>query len=81
MIHNFTATAYEVAECNYNNLVFYNFINPNGIDKTQMKWETIELADATKNPIEFKTGKINRYPAITVEFTGMRPGDKVILDD
>lgn len=80
MIHNFTATAYEVAECNYNNLVFYNFINPNGIDKTQMKWETIELADATKNPIEFKTGKINRYPAITVEFTGMRPGDKVILD-
>lgn len=81
MIHNFTATAYEIAECNYNNLIFYNFINPNNIDKIQIKWETIELDKMIKNPAALKkVGKINRYPAITVEFKDMRPGDKIILD-
>ena len=81
MLHNFTATAYEVAEFNYNNLIFYRFVNPNGIDKTQMKWATVELATINNGVVEYKTGQLNDYPAITVEFTGMMPGDKVWLDD
>ena len=81
MLHNFTATAYEVAEFNYNNLIFYRFVNPNGIDKAQMKWATVELAIANNGIVEYKTGQLNDYPAITVEFTGMMPGDKVWLDD
>lgn len=81
MLHNFTATAYEVAEFNYNNLIFYKFVNPNGIDKAQMKWATVELAIANNGIIEYRTGQLNDYPAITVEFTGMMPGDKVWLDD
>lgn len=81
MLHNFTATAYEVAEFNYNNLIFYRFVNPNGIDKAQMKWATVELATINNGIVEYKTGQLNDYPAITVEFTGMMPGDKVWLDD
>ena len=81
MLHNFTATAYEVAEFNYNNLIFYKFVNPNGIDKAQMKWATVELATANNGIIEYRTGQLNDYPAVMVEFTGMMPGDKVQLDD
>ena len=81
MLHNFTATAYEVAEFNYNNLIFYRFVNPNGIDKAQMKWATIELATINNGAVEYRTGQLNNYPAITVEFTGMMPGDKIWLDD
>lgn len=80
MIHNFTATAYEIAELNYDNLVSYGFINSNKIDKTQLKWETVELAVANKDGIEYKYGQLNKYPAVTVEFTGMRPGDIILLD-
>ena len=81
MLHNFTATAYEVAEFNYNNLIFYRFVNPNGINKTQMKWATVELATINNGAVEYRTGQLNDYPAIMVEFTGMMPGEKVWLDD
>jgi hypothetical protein len=81
MIHNFTATAYEVAEFSYDNLVFYNFVASNKIDKAQMKWETVELATNNNGIIEYKHGQINRYPAVMVEFTGLMPGSIVYLDD
>lgn len=78
MLHTFNCTAYEIAEYNYNNLEKYEFITVEEESIKQMRWETIELwkMDPSETNI-----KLNKHPAAMLEFIGMTPGEKVIIDD
>ena len=44
MLHNFSCSAYETADFNYNNMRNRNFISIGNTDKTLTRWTTIELA-------------------------------------
>jgi len=45
MLHTFTSQAYEIAECNYENLVNYGFINTTAPSKYVGLWRTYQLTD------------------------------------
>lgn len=81
MLHTFSATAYEIADFNYNNLNSYNFINIQDPSIKTMRWETIEFTKKDKNgKAVYRTGEIlNTYPIQTVRFLDMMPGDRIEL--
>lgn len=79
MIHNFSATAYEIADYNYKNMLKYNFIVLADKKRFERKWETVPFYTSEKG---FFNGIVNPLkPAITAEFNGMRPGDMIIVDE
>lgn len=45
MLHNFSTTAYEMAECNYENLKKLNIIHPDEINYNFLLWKTIRLSE------------------------------------
>lgn len=50
MLHNFSATAYEIADFNYNNLIKYNMINSQSeLEETYLKFTTIPLMTTDDN--------------------------------
>ena len=50
MLHTFSATAYEVADNTYQNLIQYNIITPNKeTDNIRQTWSSLNLHDLTKN--------------------------------
>lgn len=81
MIHTFNATAYEVANFNYDNLSSYNFIKLQDPNVKTMRWETVDFTKKDENgKAYYRTGEIlNSYPVQTVRFIDMMPGDKVTL--
>lgn len=81
MIHTFNATAYEVADFNYDNLSSYNFIKLQDPNTKTMCWETVDFTKKDENgKVVYRTGEIlNNYPVQTVRFIDMMPGDKVTL--
>ena len=78
MLHTFSATAYEVAEYNYNNLGTYGFISTEDPTEQQIRWETIEL---NKTGIGQAGVNLLNYRAIALKFEGMVPGDRVYIND
>jgi len=59
MLHNFSATAYEIADFSYENLIKYNMINSQTeLEETYLKFTTIPLMTTDANyakvsPINF----------------------------
>jgi hypothetical protein len=45
MLHSFSTTAYEIAECNYDNLVRFGFIKTKEPSDFVGLWKTYNLAD------------------------------------
>lgn len=45
MLHNFSTTAYEMANCDYDNLSSLGIISPNKIDYNFLQWRTVRLAE------------------------------------
>jgi hypothetical protein len=43
MVHTFNATAYEIAEYNYENLNEFDFIHLKDPEVPQLRWETIKF--------------------------------------
>jgi hypothetical protein len=43
MLHNFSATAYEIAKCDMTNLMYYNLIDTSENFSTQTRWVTVDL--------------------------------------
>lgn len=77
VLHNFNSTAYEVAECNFNNLKANNFIVTNNLTVKTIRWDTIKLD---------KTGigseqNLLKYKAIALRLEGLIPGDKIYIND
>ena len=48
MLHNFTATAYEVADCTYENLLKYNILKIEDLDFHFMLWKTLRFVEPLK---------------------------------
>lgn len=90
MLHTFTATAYEIAEFNADNLAYYNLIDPRETLETQTRWVTIDIhkrvyeyLDSTGKSLEEAIGdkiKLNKRNAISVDFIDMMPGAHMLLD-
>ena len=79
MLHTFNATAYEIAEFNYQNLSNFGFIQLEDPEVAQLRWETIEFTKKDENgKFIYKTGEqVNNHPVYTVRFVDMMPGDKI----
>lgn len=77
MLHSFNATAYEIAEHNYDNLTKYNLISTADPTVEQLRWETIQL---NKSGIATKKNILN-YKAVALRFEGMVPGDRIYIND
>lgn len=74
MLHSFSATAYEVAENTYENLLGAGMIITSDPTKRQMRWETIEVippADPGEEGLELLAHK----PALSLQIEDMTPGD------
>lgn len=78
MLHTFTATAYEIAEYNYQNLNELGLISVGDPTVAQLRWETIEL---NKLPnLNADTNLLN-YKAVSLRLEGLIPGEKLYIND
>lgn len=78
MLHNFTATAYEIDECSDENLIKYGITSVDDPTVPQLRWETINL---DKFGIGDEDKNILNYKAASLHFEGMIAGDKLHIDD
>jgi hypothetical protein len=76
MLHNFSCTAYEIAECTSENLRAYNLLRYEDRDIYVPMWKTIDLSGTS--PTEVLTLNIPQDGDITsLRFDDMRPGEYV----
>jgi hypothetical protein len=80
LLHTFNGTAYEIADCTYENLIQNNFIKVINNDDIQfLNWKTIELSQKDEYG-EYKYCSnmvLNNQPTKSVEFLNMRPGQLI----
>lgn len=75
MLHTFTATAYQIADFNYQTLLKYNFLDPYSNDLSYYAYETVPFVT---NGV-YKFGKINNYTiAGWMQIQGTLPGSYVL---
>lgn len=77
MLHTFTATAYEIADFNYENMADLGLISTQDPTTEQLRWETIEL---NQDGLGGEDNILN-YVAVALRFEGMVPGDRLWIDD
>lgn len=75
MLHTFSATAYEVAEYNYDNLSKYEILKTSDPSTQQLRWKTILFPDY---PIENGVN-ILEETAAAIKLEGMIAGDKIVI--
>ena len=82
LLHSFTCTAYEIADFNYDNLLYYNLISVDNLTFNHLLYKTIPLsetgwltgteydpeADGDKNPFLDEKGNPIKYPKGEVDF-------------
>lgn len=94
MLHNFSATAYEIAEFNAANLEKFKIIDAAESLEEQMQWSSVYLPDlydtyhvldangkeisSSVQPVQLNT---EQRRAFSVRFTDMIPGSFIYLDD
>lgn len=73
MLHTFSATAYEIDDCNYQTLNQYNFVNAVEPSTKQLRWESVLLNSEVDNLLD--------YAAVGLDITGALPGTMIYIDD
>lgn len=91
MLHTFSATAYEIAECTSEQMTYYGFIDPQETLESQMRWVTVDIKEAVDNYLEKNKKELNQVigntiqlisrDTLTVDFVDMIPGAHVIIGD
>ena len=91
MLHTFSATAYEIAECTSERMTYYGFIDPQETLESQMRWVTVDIKEAVDNYLEKNKKELNQVigntiqlisrDTLTVDFVDMVPGAHVIIGD
>ena len=83
MLHSFSSTAYEIAECNYSNLNSFNFITVEEPEITQTRWATINLFEKSSKEIFEERIQLlpDQHLATSIHFQDMMPGDKIYIDN
>ena len=80
MLHEFTSTAYEIADFNYQSLVNLGLLTFSEIDDTSMQWSSLLMSDLDKEQdensysISFKNKELTNFQCIN-----FMPGDKIIV--
>lgn len=75
MLHTFNCTAYEIAECNYENLKSLGVVQLNSLNEIQsLYWKTIDLNDYSLSE--------NLIPSLvqSIRFYDMVPGTKISIN-
>lgn len=73
MLHNFSGTAYEIAEYNYENLCKYNFIETNNYKYESLNFTTVDLSDpGISSGMEINK---NGYTLQNIRFDNMPVGE------
>lgn len=73
MLYTFNCTAYEIAECNYENLKNYGIYNLDSLHtRKEIWWNTIDLSKDNNN-------EINLQNLHTIRLFDMTPGDQLTL--
>lgn len=83
LIHTFNSTAYEVAECNYENLNKYGFISITEPNILQTRWMTIRLYEKSISTVNETIPYIElmqHTQATSVYFYDMLPGEMVYIN-
>ena len=91
MLHTFSATAYEVAECTSEWMTYYGFIDPQESLESQMRWVTVDIKTAVDEYLEKNRKKLNEAigdtiqlisrDTLSLDFVDMVPGAHVIIAD
>lgn len=74
MLHTFSCTAYEIADYNYSTFSEMGFIKIKALNNYSLQWETLLLKD-----IEDINENLLAYPATTLRFDDMTPGDIISI--
>ena len=83
MLHTFNCTAYEIAECNYQNLKNLGIIQLNSLNQNQsLCWKTIRLNDYSSQLQKNKIINSNLidYPVQSINFYDMIPGSQILIN-
>ena len=94
LIHTFNSQAYEMAECNYKNLLAHGIIQENVINPVVLKWKTVnikkDILDIINEEEDEKNGniinqggikyvKLNKDVITTFKIDGLIPGTVILL--
>lgn len=77
MLHTFSATAYEIDDCNYQTLDKYGFIQLAEQPMQQIRWESIVLNEERQD----ENYNLLNYTAIGLDIQGATPGELIYIDD
>lgn len=91
MLHTFSATAYEIAECTSEQMTYYGFIDPQETLESQMRWVTVEIKALVDDYLEKTNQELSQAigdtiqlisrDTISVDFIDMVPGAHIIISD
>ena len=88
LLHTFTSTAYEMADCTYDNLVNYGIITKNNITAAELQWKTLLASDImAQNTNEIQAFnnidyvRINNNTINTLALEGLIPGTIIYILD
>ena len=80
MLHNFTSNAVEIADCTYENLVEYGFLNVNSPSKYVGLWRSYQLGDPDLLNTDGNTEIIFDAGLETFTVQDLMPGDIIYLE-
>lgn len=91
MLHTFSATAYEIAECTSEQMTYYGFIDPQETLQSQMRWVTVEIKELVNNYLTKTKKELNQAigetiqlisrDTISIDFVDMVPGAHIVIAD
>ena len=81
MIHEFTCTAYEIADFNYQNLLDLGLLNIESFNEIEKHWFSKEakniFVSTNKNSDGYYSLDLENKEIIGAQFTGFEPGDRI----
>ena len=82
LLHNFTATAYEIAPFNFETLQSFNIMKNEVLENKILGWETVDIYNRLYKENELadeEIGTVNliNYKAVSLRLEGLVPGEKI----
>ena len=76
MIHTFSCTAYEIADCAYDTLKAYDIFRVSDPSVEQLRWQSTILSEIVDDNQDLLKGKT----AVSIRLEGMIPGDQIMFN-
>lgn len=88
LIHTFNSQAYEMADCEYKNLIEYGILQEGEINPVVIKWRTVNVNKDLLNNVSSTTEingvkyvKLNQHTLTTFQIDGLMPGTILVLEN